>query len=161
MNAFERRLRIVERMKVRKHDTVCNLSCEFEVSRRTVLTDILYLSTSGYPIQAEPGRNGGVRWYGDKQTFPFTERQMTALHNAIGLVSKEDKQVLENMLRQNERAVIKRDDIFQILSAADISQRRLAEWLGISESYLSKILSGEKTPSGSLAKRILELRETI
>jgi predicted DNA-binding transcriptional regulator YafY len=47
------------------------------------LRDIQELTVSGYPIQADMGRGGGVRWIGNKKQFPFNERQKLALQNAI------------------------------------------------------------------------------
>jgi biotin operon repressor len=160
MNALARRERIIERMKIRKFDTTYNLAVEFAVSRLTILRDIQELSVSGYPIQADMGRGGGIRWVGSKKQFPFTDRQMLAIHNAIAAASPEDKLVLEDMLRENVKPEVDANDIFGILSDG-ITQRALAAELGITESHLSRILSGQKNPSAELAERISKYRKEV
>jgi len=158
MTTMTRRENIIERMKIRKFDTAYNLAFEFGVSLKTVLHDIQELSVSGKPIQAEPGRGGGIRWLGGKQNFPFTEREITALHKAIALASPEDKPVLEKLIRTNEKPEIDKNDIFGLLTG-DITQRAFAAELGISESHLSRVLSGRKKPSMALAAGIAKMKE--
>ena len=157
VNALERRSEIIERMKVRKFDTAFNLAHEFGVSRLTILRDVQELSVSGYPIIAEQGRGGGIRWVGGKRSFPFTEREVVALHNAIATVSPEDKPVLENLIRERTKAMVDKNDVFKMLTGRK-SQRALAAELGISESHLSRVLSGHKKPSEALVDKISKAR---
>ena len=159
MNAFERRSEIVERMKIRKYDTACSLASEFGVSKCTIFRDIQELSCGGYPLHAEQGYGGGIRWTGGKRSFPFTEREVAALHNAIAAASPEDKPVLESLLRDCVKTRVERSDIFGILSGGQ-SQRELAAGLGISESHLSRLLSWQKKPIEALARKIVALRRS-
>ena len=158
MKANDRREQIIERMKIRRFDTAGNLAFEFGVSWRTIINDVMEISLSGNPIAAEPGRGGGIRWLGGRRQCPYSDGTMRALHNVIALASPEDKLELENLIRQNEKPEINRNDIFEIL-ADGMTQRTLAAKLGISESYLSRILSGQKKPGAGLTERILKLRE--
>lgn len=158
MNAFERRSEIIERMKIRKFDTADNLAFEFGVTERTIRNDVMELSINGYPIVTEPGRGGGIRWTGGRRCFPFTEREAAALHNAVALASESDKPVLENLIRERIRTRVDANEVFKIL-AGEKSQRALAAELGISESHLSRVLSGRKKPGESLARRITKIKE--
>ena len=158
MNVFERRELIIERMTIRKFDTVFNLAHEFGVSKCTIYRDVQELSINGHPIQAEPGNGGGIRWFGSKRQFPFTDREMLAIKNAIAAASPEDKPVLENLIRENRKAEVERNDIFGLLENGK-TQRALASELGITESHLSRLLSGQKKPGAELAKRISKLVE--
>ena len=58
MSTAERRLKIVERLCIIRHDTYHNLAHEFGVSRETIRRDILVLMCS-YPIETVRGRHGG------------------------------------------------------------------------------------------------------
>ena len=155
MNAFERRQQIIDRMTVRKFDTAFNLAGEFGVSKCTVFRDVQELSVCGYPIQADTGRGGGIRWVGGKKQYPFSERELLALKNAIAAVSAEDKLVLENLLRDNGKPDISfnSNDIFKLLEDGK-SQAELARELGISKGYLTRLLTGERLPGAELAGRI-------
>ncbi len=58
MAAMERREAILDVLCQRKHDQIKNLAKEFDVSERTIRTDIEALSCS-YPIETVRGRYGG------------------------------------------------------------------------------------------------------
>lgn len=74
------------------------------------------------------GNGGGIRWFGGKRQFPFSQRELLALHNAIALVSQEDKPVLENLLCKDIKPEVDKNDVFGIL-ADGITQRALAATL--------------------------------
>ena len=59
MEVNERRLAIIEKLCIRRFDTVGNLANEFDVSRNTIKNDILVLSCS-YPIYTTQGNGGGI-----------------------------------------------------------------------------------------------------
>ena len=158
MNAFERREQIIDRMKVRKFGTAQSLAAEFGVSPKTIYRDIAELSVNGYPIASDMGRGGGIQWLGSKRQFPFTENEVAALHSAIVSASPENKIVLESLLRENTKPEVKigRNDLFKLLTGAK-SQHMLARELGISKSYFSRLLSGERKPSAGLARKITDM----
>ena len=157
MNVTARREQIVEHMKLWKFDTASNLAFEFKVSRLTILRDIQELTVNGHPIQTEPGNGGGIRWVGGKRNFPFTEREITAIHNAIASAPADDKPVLENLVRDRTRLKVDTNRVFKMLEKK--SQRAFAAGLGISESHLSRILSGQRKPSEALAKEMLQIKD--
>jgi len=161
MTAFERREQIIDRMKVRKFDTAFSLAQDFNVTERTIRNDVQELMCSGYPIQADMGRGGGIRWTGNKRQFPFTERELLALHNAIAAVSPEDKPVLEKLLRDKTPPEVEmtNNDIFELLRDG-MSQAELARELGVSGALISYLLSGKKKISAELAERISIYRDT-
>ena len=162
MNALERRAQIVERMKIRKFDNAFILANEFGVSAKTIYRDVQELSVSGYSIQADPGRGGGIRWIGSKRQFPFSEREMLAFRNSIATASPDDKRVLENLLLDKTKPEVEIDnnDIFELLTDGK-SQAALAREIGISKSYLTRLLSGERKPSAELAIRISKLQKEV
>jgi len=162
MSALERREQIIERMKLRKFDTAYNLAAEFGVSRCTIFRDIQGLSLSGYPVYADMGRGGGIRWVGGKRSFPFTEPEVSALHIAIAIIPDEYRPALENLLRERVKVKVPldKDDIYGILQQG-ISQRALAAVLGITESHLSRVLSGQKKPSAELVECILIYKQEV
>ena len=59
MSANERRAAIIEKICLRRHDTVANLAQEFDVSIRTIKYDIETLALS-YPVYTTQGNGGGV-----------------------------------------------------------------------------------------------------
>ena len=160
MTAFERREQIIDRMKVRKFDTALSLAHDFCVTERTIRNDVQELICSGYPIQADMGCGGGIRWTGNKRRFPFTDRELLALQNAITAASPEDKLVLEKLLCDKTRPEVKmtNNEIFELLRDG-MSQAELARELGVSGALISYLLSGKKKISAELAERISIYRE--
>ena len=59
MTASERRIQILYAICERKHESVNNLAFEFNVTTRTIKSDLLELSRS-YPIYTTTGKRGGV-----------------------------------------------------------------------------------------------------
>jgi len=162
LTALERREQIIERMKLRKFDTAFNIAVECGVSWRTIIRDVQGLSISGYPIYADMGRGGGIRWVGSRRGFPFTEPEIAALHIAVAIVPEEYRAALENLLRERVKVktALDKDDIYGILRSG-ITQRALAVVLGITESHLSRVLSGQKKPSAELVERILIYKQEV
>lgn len=50
----------------RQHATAPELAAKFEVSPRTIYRDVEALSSTGIPVYAEPGRNGGIYLFQEK-----------------------------------------------------------------------------------------------
>lgn len=59
-SAIERRQEILERLSVRRVDTIGNLMVEFGVSRSTIKRDLEIIGLSA-PIYTVKGKGGGVR----------------------------------------------------------------------------------------------------
>ena len=101
MTAADRRMEIISILVVSGHITVRELAQEFDVSRRTILNDIVALSY-GYPIYTKQGAGGGVfimdsyKPYNKTLTIIEPERLKKMYDKAEG----EDKKILERVLRK-------------------------------------------------------------
>ena len=97
----ERRDAILEVLCVRRKMTISELVTEFDVSRRTIINDIIELTRS-YPIETYRGNGGGVEvakgyYLGRKYLKPA---QREALIDAIANSSGETRTGLESILRE-------------------------------------------------------------
>lgn len=101
MTANERRNAIIERLCLRRYDKADNLAFEFNVSRRTIVNDLLILSTE-YPIYTVQGNGGGV--YVDanyrlgKSYLKSNEQEL--LEKLLPSLSGEDAETMKNILRK-------------------------------------------------------------
>lgn len=91
----ERRRQIIERLAVRKHDTMQNLASEFGVSWFTVYRDIQTLSLS-YPIFTSRGNHGGV----------FFMESMIPYHRFLNAEQSSLLKKLKPTLPESEQAII-------------------------------------------------------
>lgn len=90
MSATERRLRLLTVLCFRRHDTCENLAREFDVTIRTIYSDIEVLMCS-YPIETVRGRYGGVKvadgfYLGNHALSP---RQFELLDRLLFIVSMQ------------------------------------------------------------------------
>jgi len=104
MEVVERRLAILEKMCVRRFDTIDNLANEFQVSRNTMKNDILILSCS-YPIYTKQGNCGGVYivegyYFGMKY---FTDEQTALLEKISCSLVGEDLKTMEGIIKTFKR----------------------------------------------------------
>lgn len=104
MEVVERRLAILEKMCVRRFDTIDNLANEFQVSRNTIKNDILILSCS-YPIYTKQGNCGGVYivegyHFGMKY---FTDEQTVLLEKLSCSLVEEDLKTMEGIIKTFKR----------------------------------------------------------
>jgi len=127
-----------------------------------IKTDIKELTISGYPIQADAGRGGGIRYFGHNQKFQFTDRQRLAIHNAIALASPKDKPILQDLLRDNSppNTAVSNGEILDLLKDG-LSQAELARRLGVSQTLIALVLSGKRSMSEELSHRISKYRKTV
>ena len=100
MRTSERRMELIRRLYVRKHDTMANLAFEFDVSVRTIQRDLDYLSGL-YPIYLlRGGHGGGV--YIEQNHFPrrafFTKEEQAFLVKISQTLSGRDLEIVEGML---------------------------------------------------------------
>ena len=101
MGPAERRQRLLEVLCHRRHDTCENLAREFDVSIRTIYSDIEVLMCS-YPIEAVRGRYGGVRvsdWFYPSSTS-LGPKQFALLIKLRNQLSGDDLIVLNSILVQ-------------------------------------------------------------
>ena len=59
MDTAHRRMEIISILSARGHATMRELAWEFDVSRRTIMNDVIVLSFD-YPIYTKSGEGGGV-----------------------------------------------------------------------------------------------------
>ena len=101
MRANERRMLILEALCARRQDTMQNLAFEFNVTRRTILSDIEQLSLS-YPIYTLSGHAGGVYisedYYLGKRYL--NSEQQALIERLVGEVDEKDAKVLKGILER-------------------------------------------------------------
>ncbi|GHV00026.1 hypothetical protein FACS1894211_06510 [Clostridia bacterium] len=161
-SAIERREQLVEILRLRHSDRVCNLAVELGVSEKTIYRDVLALSLS-YPIEAISGMRGGVVWTGKQATAPVvTDREIEALNNALAFASPEDKAVIARLIKTlRPEEPFSAEWLFKILEASGLTQRRLADRLGITEFAFSNYLSGKRKPTAIVERKIREMYREV
>ena len=102
MKATERRQAILEALCERRHDKIENLMFEFNVSRSTMLRDILELSLT-YPIYTVAGKYySGVfvadDYYLGKQYL--SPEQQKLLEQLSTNCDKKQQEILKNIIRK-------------------------------------------------------------
>ena len=97
----ERRDAIIEVLCKRRKDNVKNLAHEFNISRRTIISDILELTRS-YPIETYRVNGGCVKvadgYYMGRKYLNLM--QITTLHTAIESAERDMIFGLESILRE-------------------------------------------------------------
>ncbi len=95
----ERRMKILERLCIRRHDTVKSLSNEFCVSERTIRYDIKVLECS-YPIYTTQGGGGGIHVMdGYRLGMKFlTDEQVELLERLCLTMKGRDLSVMESII---------------------------------------------------------------
>ena len=99
MSATERRLRLLTVLCFRRRDTCENLAREFDVTIRTIYSDIEVLMCS-YPIETVRGRYGGVKvadgfYLGNHALSP---QQFELLNRLKEQLAGDDLAVMESIL---------------------------------------------------------------
>lgn len=101
MRANERRMLILETLCARRQETMQNLAFEFNVTRRTILSDIEQLSLS-YPIYTLSGHAGGVYisedYYLGKRYL--SNEQQELIERLMNEVSDQDAKTLKGILER-------------------------------------------------------------
>lgn len=108
-DTVERRMKIIEVLCVRRHDTIKNLAEEFNVSERTLRYDIGILECS-YPIYTIQGRGGGVHIIeGYRLGMKYLSDEQVELLERIcsGLVGK-DLKILKDILTTFKKPQLKK-----------------------------------------------------
>ncbi len=101
MTAADRRMEIISILVVSGHVTLRELAQEFDVTRRTILHDVVALSY-GYPVYTKPREGGGIfimdsyKPYCNTLTLSEQEKLMEMYTKAEG----GDKEILKRVLRK-------------------------------------------------------------
>jgi predicted DNA-binding transcriptional regulator YafY len=99
-NTIERRFQILMFLCRHKHETLDNLACEFNVSKRTIRYDIEVLSCF-YPIYAVTGTYGGI-YIADGFRLGMkylTDKQYEILYQISERLDGEEKTVVLGILK--------------------------------------------------------------
>ena len=102
LGANERRAEIMRILESRREEKMSNLAFYFNVTRKTICTDIEILMTS-FPIETVQGRYGCVRLmdgYAMYQGFLSEEQQQTLIE-IFPLLDKQQSGVIFGLLRAN------------------------------------------------------------
>lgn len=100
MTAFERRWAILLALCKRRNETRENLACEFGVSKRTIETDVMYLSLR-FPLYTKQGRGGGIFIVsGFRLDRPsMKEKQICLLNKLAVLLCGEDRKTILELIK--------------------------------------------------------------
>ena len=100
-SALDRRQQILEKLMLRRQDTVVNLAGEFGVNERTIRRDLCILSHD-YPIRSIPGKGGGVRlpdgYYASTARRRLTEEQFAFLQRLADSLPSTDRATMRDIL---------------------------------------------------------------
>ena len=107
-NTAERRLRLIEILCRRKHETIESLAYELKVSKRTIRYDIEILSLS-FPIYTTTGPYGGVFIAGNYQLGMkyLTDTQCELLERLFEMAEGAEKEILHSILKTFRKPDIK------------------------------------------------------
>ena len=97
MGSAHRRMEIISILSARGHATMRELAWELDVTRRTIMNDIIALSFD-YPIYTKPGEGGGVFITEDYKPYANTLTQ-TELETLCGLYGRAEGKEREILFR--------------------------------------------------------------
>lgn len=99
-NTTERRQSLIELMCERRHEHISNIAFEFNVTRRTIETDIQVLSLA-YPIYTSKGTGGGVHivegYYIGRKYLKSSQKEL--LERLKASLTEEDAKTLTEILK--------------------------------------------------------------
>jgi len=101
MDTAHRRMEIISILSARGHATTRELAWELDVSRRTIMHDVVALSFD-YPIYTKPGEGGGVfitekyKPYGNT----LTQTELETLCKIYGRAEGKEKEILFRIIHK-------------------------------------------------------------
>ena len=97
MDTAHRRMEIISILSARGHTTMRELAWELDVSRRTIMNDVIALSFD-YPVYTKPGEGGGV--FITEKYKPYTNTlTLTEQKTLCGLYDKAEGKEKEILFR--------------------------------------------------------------
>ena len=101
MNAAERRNEIISILIVRRHITAKELAGEFDVTVRTIKSDIQALSFA-YPIYTKPGVAGGIFMGGhyNPHINSLTPKELKTLKELYETAGERHREVLAQIIHK-------------------------------------------------------------
>ena len=101
MMTAERRQAIIRALNVRRFDTREHLAQEFNVTTRTITTDVLVLSLS-YPIYTTSGNKGGIYVMEDfhLNSNKLGDKEISFLKRLSLSLSGEDQETMNSIIQK-------------------------------------------------------------
>lgn len=95
----ERRIRIIDLLRINGQMTRSNLAHEFNVSTRTISRDILYLSHIA-PITIKDGNGGGVYLQSDFRQYSLylTDKEESCLYAVMNNVDDDSRDTIKYII---------------------------------------------------------------
>lgn len=101
MDSAHRRMEIISILSAKGHATMRELAWELEVSRRTIMNDIISLSFD-YPVYTKPGEGGGG--FITKNYKPYcntlTQTELETLCKIYGRAEGKEKEILFRIIHK-------------------------------------------------------------
>ena len=101
MDTAHRRMEIISILSARGHATMRELAWEFDVSRRTIMNDVIVLSFD-YPIYTKSGEGGGVFITENYKPYAntLTETELETLCRLYGKAEGKEKEILFRIIHK-------------------------------------------------------------
>ena len=101
MGSAHRRMEIISIFSARGHATMRELAWELDVSRRTIMNDIITLSFD-YPIYTKSGEGGGVFITEDYTPYAntLTQTELETLCRISGRAEGKEKEILFRIIHK-------------------------------------------------------------
>ena len=101
MDAAHRRMEIISILAARGHATMGELAWELDVSRRTIMNDVMLLSFD-YPIYTKQGEGGGVFITENYKPYTntLTETELETLCRLYGKAEGKEKEILFRLIHK-------------------------------------------------------------
>ena len=101
MDTAHRRMEIISILSAKGHVTMAELAWELDVSRRTIMNDIISLSYD-YPVYTKPGGGGGV--FITEKYKPYcttlTQTELETLCRLYGKSGGKEKEILSRIIHK-------------------------------------------------------------
>ncbi len=104
MTMTERHFAIIEILDKRRNESISNLAFAFNVSTRTIRTDIELLSLL-FPIYTKPGIHGGVflmEGFSLNKRY-LSEQQRQTLERILDNIDEESKYIVKGIIKEFRR----------------------------------------------------------
>lgn len=111
LSVSERRLKMLELLRIKRHTTRRELADEFNVSLRTITRDLYYLNSEIAPITMKHGNRGGVHL--DTGILRYrtylTDKEENYLYSAMKKADNEEKGIIHGIIVKFTRKSIFKD----------------------------------------------------
>ena len=101
MDTAHRRMEIISILSAKGHITMRELAWELDVSRRTIMNDIIALSFD-YPVYTKPGEGGGVFITENYRPYvnTLTQTELETLCRLYGKSEGKEKEILFRIIHK-------------------------------------------------------------